>query len=456
MNRTSNLLYQRYRSIALVVYAAVLFAGIVDWAYGGIGPKTLIRAPENLRFAVFVMAMVALVGIELRGLGRADFGMSRFANLFPFAVRFALFVTICLITDLNYSQILFLTLLLYGYLAISKRLSYLLAFTGVAILFGLDEAQISMMESLPSPQEVVSPLIPPGGNMTGRLIDRSMGSLIALLFTLLLARAMLQAIRAQQQQADLFASLETSHLQLKQYANRVAELAATEERNRLARDIHDSLGHHLAAINIQLEKANAYRQRDPQRAYEAVTYAQHTVQDALKEVRQSVNSLREEEETFSFHEALKSLVRRMNHSELTIRLALTGDYSCYSRLKQMTLYRVVQEGLTNVHKHAHASEVAIAINFDSQSASLKLADNGTGFDVAAWQKRTHKDQITQGLRGLQERLSLVGGTLSIVSKHSGTTLVSHVPQKMQLERSQLERSQLERNQLENLRTGQPL
>ncbi|MEL6259472.1 MAG: sensor histidine kinase [Cyanobacteria bacterium J06626_6] len=470
MAKATNLLYQRYRLIALVVYAAVLLAGIVDWGYGGIGPRAIVRAPEDFRFAIFVMAMLVLIGLELRGMGRANFGVglgvglgddlssnygvspreslgeglaarlertpkiTKLTVLLPFVARFLLFVTACLVTDLNYSKILFLTLLLYSYLAVSKRLSYFLAVLGVAVLFGLAEAQIDVMRQ-PPPRPIYSGELPApaGPNLGGILVDRSMGSLITLLFTLLLARAMSQAIQSQQKLSDLLTSLETSHRQLKQYSNRVAELAATEERNRLARDIHDSLGHHLAAINIQLEKANAYRQRDPQRAYEAVNYAQRTVQDALKDVRESVNSLRKEEETFSFQDSLWALIRRMHHSELSIALNQRGNSSRYSRLKLMTLYRVVQEGLTNVHKHANASQVEVAINFGPDAAQLKLTDNGSGFDVAVWEKHAHQDQATQGLTGLQERLSLVGGTFNITSEPSGTTLTSAIPQQIALE-----------------------
>ncbi|WP_228040124.1 sensor histidine kinase [Nodosilinea sp. LEGE 07088] len=133
---------------------------------------------------------------------------------------------------------------------------------------------------------------------------------------------MSQATQAQQKLAGLLTSLEASHTQLQHYAARVADLATTEERNRLARDIHDSLGHHLAAINIQLEKANAYRERDPSRAYEAVDHAKRTVQAALKDVRESVSSLRQDNEPFLFQETLNDLLRRMRHSELERSLTL--------------------------------------------------------------------------------------------------------------------------------------
>lgn len=428
MAQEYNLLYQRYRLIALVVYGAVLFAGLVDWIYGGLGPKTIIAAPEGLRFFIFVMAAIALIAIELWGVGKASFVDLNKVELFPFIVRLLLFIAACLITDLNYSQILFLPILLYAHLAVNQRLSYFMAVLGVAALFGLDAARIDFVR-LPSPAGNVPLLagelanrVPPKGSS---LVDSSMGSLITLLFTLLLARAMSQAIQAQQKLTGLFVSLEASHAQLKRYSSRVADLAATEERNRLARDIHDSLGHHLAAINIQLEKANAYRARDPDRAYEAVKHAQHAVQDALKDVRKSVSSLRQEGNTFSFQTSLNDLIRRMHHSDLNISITQTGNSAHYSRLKLMTLYRAIQEGLTNVHKHAEASEVAIVLNFGDKTASLKLTDNGCGFKIVDWETRENDHH---GLVGLQERLSLVGGSLVISSQPSATVLMISIPQ----------------------------
>ena len=430
MAQALNLLYQRYRLIALAVYTAVLLAGFVDWIYGGIGPRSLVSAPEQYRFLVFVAMVLALIGLEIKAVGQADFtsaNQAKRGKLMPFLIRILLFVGACLVTDLTYSQILFLPILLYSHLAVDKRLSYFIAILAVVTLLGLKSSDFSDLGGSLLPPPAVDGRPPRRPPPLSRLIDESMGSLIALFFTLLLARAISQATQAQQKLVGLLTSLEASHTQLQHYAARVADLAATEERNRLARDIHDSLGHHLAAINIQLAKANAYRERDPNRAYEAVDHAQRTVQAALKDVRESVGSLRQDSEPFLFQEALDDLLRRLRHSELELKLTQTGDSSHYSRLKLMTLYRVIQEGLTNVHKHAQASHVAIALNFGAQVATLDLTDNGLGFDVAAW-KASSNEQPTHGLIGLQERLTLVGGTLDISSQPQATTLTIKIPQ----------------------------
>jgi signal transduction histidine kinase len=426
ITRTSNLLYQRYRFIALAVDAAVFVAGLIDYFYSGLGPKTILAAPENYRAGVFVMAVLLLIALELRAVGQASFGQARKIEWMPFFARLCLFISAGLVTDLYYTQILFLPILVYSYLAVSKRFSYCLAIVGVALLFGLNAADLVGVGPPPP--------LPHQTGATGKaavwrpgLIDRTTAMLIILLFTLLLARAIAQATLAEQKLTGLLADLEASHVQLQSYAVRIGDLAATEERNRLARDIHDSLGHHLAAINIQLEKANAYRERDANRSYEAVTHAQRTVQDALKDVRESVSSLRQNGDAFSFHTALNDLIRRMEHHELALTLQQTGDSSRYSKLKLMVLYRAIQEGLTNVHKHANASQVTIALDFGIESVSLDLIDNGSGFDVAAWQRQGNP-QTSHGLIGLQERLSLVDGRLDITSQPQITRLSVRIPQ----------------------------
>jgi signal transduction histidine kinase len=323
---------------------------------------------------------------------------------------------------------LFLPLLVYCYLAVSKRFSYGLAIVGVIILFQINVTNMVGLGPLPANLLPKTPdPIPLSTRLRAALIDRSTCTVIILLFTLLLARAIAQATLAEQKLIGLVTDLETSHVQLQSYAARVGNLAATEERNRLARDIHDSLGHHLAAINIQLEKANAYRDRDPNRSYEAVINAQRTVQDALQDVRESVSSLRQNADAFSFHQSLEDLIRRMEHHELVLTLQQTGDISNYSKLKLMILYRVIQEGLTNVHKHAQASQATISLNFGSELVSLNIIDNGVGFDVAAWQRQA-KHQKGNGLLGLQERLSLVDGSLEITSQPKITRLVVLIPQ----------------------------
>ena len=151
MVQTLNLLYQRYRLIALAVYVAVLVAGFIDWIYGGIGPRSIVDGPENYRFLIFAIAVQTLIILELRTVGSRSFGIADKGSLVPFLARLFLFIGACLVTDLSYSQILFLPLLLYSYLAVNQRLSYIMAVLGVAALIGLRLSGLDGMRPPPPP-----------------------------------------------------------------------------------------------------------------------------------------------------------------------------------------------------------------------------------------------------------------------------------------------------------------
>lgn len=238
--------------------------------------------------------------------------------------------------------------------------------------------------------------------------------------------------RSRQQMRRLLSDLETSHRQLQAYASQVAALAAAAERNRLARDIHDSLGHYLTAISIQLEKAQAYRARDPEAADQAIRDAKQTARSALQDVRQSVSTLRDAEERHSpqpwLAQSLADLVGRMAGGSFEITCQVTGDEADYAGPVLTALYRAAQEGLTNVQKHARARHVLLDVQLGEVEARLKLHDDGTGFDADALAGQATGTERGYGLQGLRERLELVRGQMCITSNgQNGTELVVTVP-----------------------------
>lgn len=227
--------------------------------------------------------------------------------------------------------------------------------------------------------------------------------------------------------ADVLLQQRDTNEQLRAYSAQVATLAATDERNRLARDIHDSLGHHLMASSIQLEKANLFLQRDISKSATALDHAQRTIREALTEVRTSVKALREQNDQFDLVPELHDLVKRMGHHSLTINFNLTGESHPYSTFIKMTLYRIVQEGLTNIHKHANASQATIDLTFNSDLADLKISDNGAGFET---NNGARSSNGRYGLQGIQERVALVGGQYKIESAiDKGTVITVTIPKK---------------------------
>lgn len=224
------------------------------------------------------------------------------------------------------------------------------------------------------------------------------------------------------------ADLELSHQQLKKYTEQVAGLAAAEERNRLARDIHDSLGHYLTVINVQLEKALAFRERNPQETEQALWDAKRSARQALQDVRQSVSTLRNTGEVFSLSAALTELAQNMRNDHFSVDLQMVGNESDFSKMVLMSLYRAAQEGLTNIQKHAYASQATLNVTLDEQMARLHLGDNGHGFDINLLDHPPSIQQEHFGLQGIRERLELVGGAMRVESNpNQGVHLFITIP-----------------------------
>ncbi len=251
---------------------------------------------------------------------------------------------------------------------------------------------------------------------------------IGLIFVMTMARTVVTEKASRRRAEQLLTELEASHQQLRTYAEQVADLAATRERNRLARDIHDTLGHYLTVINVQLEKALAFRARKPAEADQAVGDAKRLANEALQDVRRSVGVLRRTEEMFAFWPAMNELVEQMRSEQLVVALHVEGHEDGFSKQRLLTLFRVAQEGLTNIRKHAQANNVHLDINFGEQDAHLSLSDDGHGFDPATLQQLAPGRDGRYGLQGIQERLEIIGGTLVIESAPGkGTKLEVMVP-----------------------------
>ncbi|MGV9362141.1 sensor histidine kinase [Amycolatopsis sp. NPDC003731] len=190
-------------------------------------------------------------------------------------------------------------------------------------------------------------------------------------------------------------------------AARVAELSAAAERNRLARDIHDSLGHHLTAVSIQLEKAAAFAGRDPDVAERALADARRSVGHALEDVRTSVGTLRS---------GGRSLVSAL--TELGVALDVHGEEPGLDPATVTTLFRAAQEAVTNARRHGRTGRIRVSVTFGA-ATSLVVTDDGRGFDPAA-------PRSGFGLLGLRERAALVGGTVTVDSEPGRGTRVTVV------------------------------
>ena len=200
--------------------------------------------------------------------------------------------------------------------------------------------------------------------------------------------------------------LAAANQQLREGAAQIEDLAITKERNRLAREIHDSVGHYLTVVNVQIGAAQAILQQDRARALDHLTKAQTLTQEGLAEIRRSVAALRSAPvESRPLPEALKDLVEQWNAAGRDAKFEVTGTIRVLSPQAELTLYRTAQEALTNVDKHAKATRVDVLLDYTREhSVLLKVEDYGVGTD---------KVRTGFGLSGIRERVQLLRGEVQI-------------------------------------------
>src|ERR1044071_60347 len=193
---------------------------------------------------------------------------------------------------------------------------------------------------------------------------------------------------------------------LRDHASQVEELATTKERNRLAREIHDSVGHYLTVVNVQIGAAQAVLQQDRARALDHLTKAQTLTQEGLAEIRRSVAALRSAPvESRPLPEALKHLVEQWNAAGRDAKFEVMGKIRVLSPQAELTLYRTAQEALTNVNNHAKATRVDVLLDYTREhSVLLKVEDYGVGTDEV---------RTGFGLSGIRERVQLLRGEVQI-------------------------------------------
>jgi signal transduction histidine kinase len=224
--------------------------------------------------------------------------------------------------------------------------------------------------------------------------------------------------RLQQAEAELSRALT----QERALNEKIAEMSSLEERNRIARDIHDSLGHTLVALNIQLETALTLWQSQPNQVHNAITEAKQLGSQALQSVRTSVTEIRADSlQGELLEKAIRGLVQEFQQAtqiapEVHLDLSLP-----FPNAVNMVVYRIVQEGLTNICKHARATAVSVAIQTVPENLRVTLTDDGQGFCA-------HHDQPGYGLLGMRERVAALGGTFNIQSNPGqGCQLLAQFP-----------------------------
>jgi signal transduction histidine kinase len=241
------------------------------------------------------------------------------------------------------------------------------------------------------------------------------------IFVIIFMQMYIEEENANNKIKQLIIELEAANKNLKNYSNQVEELTIVRERNRLAREIHDGLGHYLTVIHMQIQAAKAVMKNSPEKAIVLLTIAQKQSQEALIDVRKSVTALRDSEEArIPLSERINQLVHTTSTDKLHITSEIKGKAKSGSPHLELTIFRIIQEGIQNCIKHAQASKLKITLDYEEEGKlRLNIRDNGVG---------TEKINGGFGLIGMKERVQQLGGSLNYSGKiGEGFTIEVEVP-----------------------------
>ncbi len=267
---------------------------------------------------------------------------------------------------------------------------------------GLD---IAMQAMLPAARDV---------NAMGIGVFVVMVRLVAFLVVGYFISRLIQRLQDQQRQ------LAQTNARLVHYASALEQLTLSRERNRLARELHDTLAHSLSALSVQLETVKAYWEVEPETARSLLDQSLTATRTGLNETRRALKALRASPlDDLGLLLALDRLARNAaERGRLVLQLTLPDTIPPLTAAVEQCIYRVDQEALENVVRHANARQLQMILAAGGPGVTLSIADDGVGFNPAAGETNGHF-----GLAGMRERAALAGASLTVESQPQGGTRI---------------------------------
>lgn len=219
--------------------------------------------------------------------------------------------------------------------------------------------------------------------------------------------------------------LAEANRRLSNYTVALEQLAVSRERNRLAREFHDTVAHTLSAVAVQLEATDALKKSDPERADALLAQSLQMTRSGLSETRRAIQALRAAPlEDLGLRNALENLARSAaERNSWALSMELPADLPNLTPDVEHSLYRITEEALRNIGQHARARAVNLSLSLHDGRLRLSVQDDGTGFDPA-----NPEAAGRFGLQGMRERAGEIGAALEITSTPgAGTRLTLEMP-----------------------------
>lgn len=239
---------------------------------------------------------------------------------------------------------------------------------------------------------------PSTGNIAMSVFFITTQGLLILVFTLY-KRYLEESVRNK----ELYDELLTTHLQLKQYSEEIKHLTTLSERNKIARDLHDTLGHELTGLIMQMEMSSRLMNQDLTKGQAILEEAKSSARGSLSQVRAIVDTLKSDEEKEWTQNSIKELIDHFSDmTDVRINYDSSGEGTVNPDIS-LTLYRIVQEALTNAVRHGKASKINIHIDYRPEEVAFIIHDNGKG---------CLDPDYGNGLSGMKERIFALHGDLT--------------------------------------------
>jgi signal transduction histidine kinase len=240
----------------------------------------------------------------------------------------------------------------------------------------------------------------------------SVGTIINIMFVVfcaLVGRLIRKLNLAQEKVALQYEQLSVAHEQLRSYSKQVEELTVIQERNQIAREIHDTVGHKMTALLVQLQLTREFMNLDLEKGKQTIQNCEGLAREALEEIRTSVRTLHEDDGlNHTFMTSLQKLLKDFSQlTSMEISFEIDGDPSTTPTSIQPAITRIIQETLTNSKRHGNATECHIDLSCKPDFVTLRIRDNGKGVS---------KIDPSFGLINMRERVIEHGGSILYESK----------------------------------------
>jgi signal transduction histidine kinase len=379
------------RSFRLLLYLEWILLGIT--LLGEIRPAPYEIDVTTRLLSILTLTVFGLMGLKLptgKIINKVLYTGLEFGLLFlpfPLNSRPSLFPLLCLLIVIR-------SCLLFGQI-------------GRLTVAGLVFVAFLLMQFLvwrPPPPPSSQPI---SESITSTILTLKLNTAVTFGLTLLFILLLVNALLAERQSRE---KLLLANNQLREYALRIEDQAMLQERNRIAREIHDSLGHALTAQSIQLENALLFLPPDAEKTGSFLREAKQLGSKALQEVRRSISTLRSNPlQGQSLEVAIAKTVSEFQNTTGILPDCNLEVYGALPAEITTALYRIVQESLTNIYKHSGATQVKLKLQQIEEAIHLEIVDNGQGFDP-------NQNTTGFGLQGMRERTAALGGQFSLTSQ----------------------------------------